>query len=213
MVQRALIIIDVQNDYFDGSVLPIEHPAREGSVAKIAEAIEVAERASMPIVAVQHELPAEAPLFAKGSTGHALHDGVAARATDAWLRSSKAVASVLADDELVARLRELGVDTLTLVGYMTNNCVLGTAAAAEPMGFAVEVLSDATGAIHLENEAGSASARQVHETLMVLLHSNFAAVATTAAWSDAVAAEAPLQRGDLATSAARGRAAYASSAA
>ncbi|MCH1881426.1 isochorismatase family protein [Agrococcus sp. ARC_14] len=213
MPNRALIIIDVQNEYFDGPVLPIQHPARDGSLAKIVDAIDAAERARMPIVAVQHELPEDAPVFAKGSAAHAVHDAVEARATDAWLRSSKAVASVLADDALVARLREQQVDTLTLVGYMTNNCVLGTAAAAEPMGFAVEVLSDATGAIHLANEAGSASAQQVHETLMVLLHSNFAAVATTAAWTDAVQADAVLPKSDLGTSAAQGRAAFGEAAA
>ena len=71
------------------------------------------------------------------------------------------------------------------------------------------MLSDATGAIHLSNEAGTVSARQVHETLMVLLHSNFAAVSTTAAWSEAVAASSPIAGSDLVTSAMQGAAAAA----
>lgn len=41
-------------------------------------------------------------------------------------------------------------------GPLAINCVLGTAADAEPRGIAVEVLSDATGAIPLSNSAGSA---------------------------------------------------------
>jgi hypothetical protein len=80
-------------------------------------------------------------------------------------------------------LREQGIDTITLSGYMTNNCVIASAASAEPLGFTVEVLRDATGAIDLANDAGTASARQVHETLMALLHSNWAAVTDTAAWT------------------------------
>jgi hypothetical protein len=91
---------------------------------------------------------------------------------------------------------------------MTNNCVIGTAAAAEDLGIAVEVLSDATGAINIVNDAGSASAQQVHETLMALLNSNFATVATTATWTSAVEQGRVLTGSDLGTSAVQGRAAY-----
>lgn len=45
---------------------------------------------------------------------------------------------------------------ITLVGYMMNNCILGTAADAGPRGIAVEVLFDVTGAIALSNAAGAA---------------------------------------------------------
>jgi hypothetical protein len=67
------------------------------------------------------------------------------------------------------------------------------------------VLSDATGAIPLSNHTGSASAEQVHETVMTLLSSNWAAVATTDAWIDAVRAGADLPRSNLAESAMAGR--------
>lgn len=123
---------------------------------------------------------------------------------DSWLVSTKAFSSALADDALVQGLKDRGVDTLTLVGYMTNNCVLATAAHAETLGFKVEVLSDATGAIHMKNSAGEASARQVHETLMVLLNSNWAAVASTAEWLEALAAGQALQASDLGSTAVAG---------
>ena len=80
------------------------------------------------------------------------------------------------------------------------------AAAAEPLGLAVEVLSDATGAIDLVNDAGSAPARQVHETLMALLHSNWAAVTDTDTWIAALPTGEALTKSDLVTSAAQGRA-------
>ena len=92
---------------------------------------------------------------------------------------------------------------------MTNNCDLATAAAAEPLGITVELLSDASGAVHLANDAGTVSARQLHETLMVLLHSNFAAVATTDDWAAAVAAGTTLPKGDLGSSAVHGQQAFA----
>ncbi|WP_311764440.1 isochorismatase family protein [Arthrobacter ipis] len=127
---------------------------------------------------VQHELPAEATVFASGSVAWQNHPEVTAHENAAAKRISKQFSSIFADTDLESWLREQGIDTVTLVGYMTNNCVIASAAAAEPLGFAVVVISDATGAIDLANDAGAALARAVHETLMVLLHSNWAAVPT-----------------------------------
>ena len=160
----------------------------------------------LPVVLVRHEAPAGAPVFGAGSPGAALHPEVAGRVRPTWKTTTKQVASVLADTSVVAWLHAHDVETITLVGYMTNNCVIGTAAAAEELGLAVEVLSDATGAISISNEAGSASGRQVHETLMAVLHSNFAAVATTEAWTRAVRACEALPGSDLGGSAVQGRA-------
>jgi len=91
---------------------------------------------------------------------------------------------------------------------MTNNCDIATAADAESRGIAAEVLSDASGAIHLSNEAGTVSAEQLHQTLMVLLNSNFAAVADTATWVEAARAGTALPKSDLGTSAVQGRAQF-----
>ena len=202
--RRALIVIDAQQEYFDG-LLPIQYPARDDSIASIQTAINSAQETGMPVVLVQHELPAEAPVFAFGSVTWQNHPEVAAHENAAAKRISKHFSSIFADTDLEAWLREQGIDTITLVGYMTNNCVIASAAAAEPLGFAVEVLSDATGAIDLANDAGTAPARQVHETRMALLHSNWAAVTDTETWTAALRTDAPLTKSDLITSAAQGR--------
>lgn len=203
---RALIIIDAQQEYFEG-LLPIQFPDRNESVARIAAAIDAAANADVPVVIVQHEAPAGAPIFDPAGATFPLHPELEARADKAAQQFTKSFASVFAGTSLEEWLRERNIDTVTLVGYMTNNCVLGSAAAAEPLGFGVEVLSDATGAIDLSNDAGSASAQQVHETLMALLNSNWAAVATTDAWVEAIGSGSALQGGNLIESAAQGRAA------
>jgi nicotinamidase-related amidase len=204
--RRALIVIDAQQEYFDG-LLPIQYPAREESIARIQAAIKAAHQAGTPVVLVQHELPAEATVFAAGSATWRNHPGVAAHEDAAAKRISKQFSSIFAETGLEAWLRGQGIDTITLAGYMTNNCVIASAAAAEPLGLAVEVLSDATGAIDLANAAGTAPARQVHETLMALLHSNWAAVTDTGTWTEVLRAGAPLTKSDLVTSAAQGRSA------
>ncbi|MBB1516084.1 isochorismatase family protein [Tessaracoccus sp. MC1679] len=205
--RRALIVVDVQQEYFTG-ILQIQAPPRDQTLANIVAALGVAEQQELPVVVVQHELPQGAPVFAVGSDSWALHPEIEERLNPSWKRVSKDKGSVFAGTDVAQWLAEREVDTVTIVGYMTNNCDIATAVGAEELGLAAEILSDATGAIHLANEAGQVSADQLHETLLVLLHSNFAAVATTQAWTTAVTAGDALPKSDLGTSATQGRAAF-----
>lgn len=203
--RRALIVIDAQQEYFEG-LLQIQYPARDESLTRIAKAMDAAEQAGVPVVIFQHEAPENFPVFATGSATFELHPDIGARAGKAAKRFTKQHASIFAGTDLESWLREQDIDTITLTGYMTNNCVIGSAVGAEPLGFKVEVLSDATGAIDIANEAGSAPARQVHETLMALLHSNWAAVTTTDKWIQGVKSGESFAPNNLIVSAAQGRA-------
>ena len=205
--RRALIVVDVQQEYFNG-ILQIQAPEREQSLANIVTALDVATQHDLPVVVVQHEYPAGAPVFGAGSESWSLHPEIERRMDPSWKRVSKDKGSVFAGTDVAQWLAAREVDTITIVGYMTNNCDIATAVGAEELGLAAEILSDATGAIHLANEAGQVSADQLHETLLVLLHSNFAAVATTQAWTAAVTAGHALPKSDLGTSATQGRAAF-----
>jgi hypothetical protein len=75
---------------------------------------------------------------------------------------------------------------------------------AEFLGFTTEVLSDATGAINIANDAGSADAKTVHTTLLALLNSNWAAVANTDTWTNALDTRQALPKSDLGSSAVAG---------
>ncbi|MFW3385127.1 UNVERIFIED_CONTAM: isochorismatase family protein [Kocuria sp. CPCC 205274] len=207
--RRALIVVDAQMEYFDGP-MSIQYPPREESLANISRALEVAAEQDMPVVMVQHELGEGAPIFAPGSTGYPLHPDLEQLDNRQWKRVVKGYGSVFAGTDVAEWLRERGVDTITVVGYMTNNCDLATAVEAEGLGFTAEILSDATGAIHLANEAGQVSAEDLHRTLMVLLQSNFAAVTTTDGWIGAVAGGESPVRSNLVASAMNGAEAFIS---
>ncbi|WP_024794042.1 isochorismatase family protein [Tomitella biformata] len=205
-VKRALIVVDAQQEYFDGP-MAIQYPPRDKSLANIVDSIQVAVANEIPVVIVQHELPEGAPIFATGSKGWSLHPDIEERVDPSFKRAQKKYGSVFAGTDVAEWLRGKDVDTITIVGYMTNNCDIATAAEAEALGFEAEILSDATGAIHLANEAGQVSAELLHTTLMVLLQSNFAAVATSAQWADAAASGASLPKSNLVVSAMQGSAA------
>lgn len=203
--RRALVVIDVQQQYVSGP-LEIRFPAHAESLPRIAAALDAAEQAEVPVAALQHTSGEGAPVFDPTTPEWQLHPDVEQRLQPGSFRSEKRFGTVFAGTGLLDWLRERDVDTITLVGFMTNNCVLASAAEAETHGLAVEVLSDATGAIDLRNEAGSVDARTVHTTLMALLHSNWAAVTDTESWVQAVGAGSPLSGSNLVVSATRGAA-------
>lgn len=175
--RRALILIDVQQQYFSGP-LEIQYPPHQASLPMIGRAVDAATAAGIPIAAIQHSAGEGAPVFAPGTAEFELHPEIEGRRTAAWKGVVKQYGSVYAGTDLTGWLRQHNIDTVTLAGYMTNNCVLASAVEAEFLGFNTEVLSDATGAINIANEAGFADAQTVHTTLMALLNSNWAAVST-----------------------------------
>lgn len=201
--RRALILVDVQQEYFEGP-LEIQYPNHQDSLARITQAIDAAAAADIPVAAVQHTMGAGAPVFDPDGPGFKLHPEVEGRRGAQWKSAVKKYGSVYADTDVAAWLQEQEVDTVTLVGYMTNNCILASAAEGEGLGLSTEVLSDSTGAISISNDAGYADADAVHTTLMAVLHSNWAAVATTDAWAEALTTGQPLPGGDLGSSAVAG---------
>ncbi|WP_285362908.1 isochorismatase family protein [Microbacterium sp. LMC-P-041] len=206
--RRALIVIDPQQEYFSG-LLPIQYPPRDESIQRIGDAIDAAERAGIPVVVVQHTAGDGAPVFNPTTPEFRLHPSLEERDSSAWKHVVKNYSSIFPETGIHDWLRENEIDTIALTGYMTNNCILASAADAEFRGIATEVLDDATGAIDITNDAGSVDARTVHTTLMALLNSNWAAVAPTAAWVEAVEAGSVLAKGNLGESAAMGAAAHA----
>ena len=198
--RRALVLVDVQNEYAH-LPLRIRHPRLSDCLERIERALDAAEHVGLPVACVQHAGPPGGAIFNPGGKGFELCPGIECWRTPQWKRVVKRRGSVYAGTDLAAWLHEQGVDTVTLVGFMANNCILASAAWGETIGLTTEVLSDAVGAINLRNCAGRADARTVHTALMALLHSNWAAVATTDDWCRALGRDEPLPRSNLVASA------------
>ncbi|MBG0832305.1 cysteine hydrolase [Planomonospora sp. ID67723] len=193
-MKRALIVIDVQNEYFTGN-LPIAYPPREESLANVLAAMDTAREHGVPVIVVRHTEPAGSPIFADGGHGWELREEVAGRPYD--LLMDKSMASAFAGTGLGQWLDARGIDTLAVAGYMTQNCDESTVRDAYHRGMRVEFLSDATGTVALSNRSGSLTAEEVHRGVLVVMDSNFASVATTAEWAAAVTTGEPLPRPDI----------------
>ena len=162
-MSRALIVIDVQREYFDGA-LPVRHPV--GHLESILEVMDAARKANVPTVVVRHHQPdPESPVFRKGSEMWQLLDEVESRPHDILI--DKQLPGSFTKTELDEFLKKRNIDTVSIAGYMTQVCCDTTARQAFHRGYNVEFLSDATGTLDVENKAGSVKAEQLHEAILV----------------------------------------------
>lgn len=201
--RRALIVIDVQNEYFAGGNLPIEYPPVADTLPNITRAMDAAQAAGVPVIVVQHTAPAGAPVFDKPGNRWQLHPEVARRSATHHIE--KHMASCFTDTDLADWLAAHSIDTITIVGYMTHNCDASTIYEAAHRGLKVEFLADASGALPYANAAGQASAEEIHRVFSVVFHSNFAAVTSTAGWVAALHAGEALPKDNVFTSNQRAR--------
>ncbi len=180
MTSRALIVIDVQNEYFGGA-LPVTDPPPERSLANIGRAMDAARERGLPVIVVRHsEHDEESEIFRPGSHAWELHPDVERRPRD------HLVEKTLPGSFTATALRDIlagaGVDRVTVTGYMTHMCVDTTARQAAHRGLAVEILSDATGTLALENSGGSATGEELHRATLVAQGQFFADVLSTEEW-------------------------------
>ena len=175
-MKRALLVIDVQGEYFDGK-LPVSHPAN--SFTRILQAMDAAERHEVPVVVIRHNGPPERGVFVPDSAGWQLHPqierGPVALLIDKWWPDS------FADTALEAWLRAREIATLTITGYMTQMCCDTTARRAFHLGFGVEFLCDATGTLDFVNAAGEVTAEELHRAVLVT-QARFGEVLSTQDW-------------------------------
>ena len=175
---RALLVIDVQREYFDGA-LPITHPA--GHLEKILEVMDAAAAAKMPTAVIRHhQADPESPIFRLNSDMWQLHPQVEQRPRDILI--DKQLPGSFTNTSLDDWLRQIDAETITIVGYMTHMCCDTTARQASHRGYQVEFLRDATGTLTVENEAGAATAEELQNATLVAQQMFISEVITTDAW-------------------------------
>ena len=159
MPKRALIVIDVQNEYFDGA-LPISDPPTATSLANIGRAMDAAtrRRRARDRRPARRQRPRGAHLQPRARHAWELHPDIEPRGRTTT-SSDKSCPARSRARRSATSWPDAGVDTVAITGYMTHMCVDTTAPQAAHRGLAVEILNDATGTLPLENSGGTARAR------------------------------------------------------
>jgi len=167
-VTTALLIIDIQNDYFPGGRMELVGAAEAG--ARAAEALAHFRALRLPVIHIQHiSTRPGATFFLPGTDGAAIHRCVAPVGGETVLE--KHFPNSFRDTALLDHLRALGVERLAIAGMMTSMCVDATARAAFDLGFRNVLLHDAMATRDLVFQGSTVPAAQVHGAFLAALGS------------------------------------------
>ena len=177
-MKRALLVIDVQNEYFTGK-LPVTYP--EESFSNILKVMDAASERNIPIAIIQHTAPqADAKTFIKKSYEWEIHREVLSRKHDCIIE--KSLPGSFTGTGLEQWLKAYDIDTVVIAGYMTQMCCDTTARQALHLGYSVEFLSDATGTLDISNSAGAVTAEELHRAILVTQAMRFSRVLSAEEW-------------------------------
>jgi nicotinamidase-related amidase len=151
MKKTALVLIDIQNEYFPGGGLELVAPDAALLSARLAlEAARAAGRAAgLSVIHVRHEnTEAQATRFRAGGPGSAIHAAVAPFAGELVVTKHKV--DSFAGTGLEDYLREEGIEELAVCGMMTHMCVDAFLRAATARDYPCALIEDATATRDLE---------------------------------------------------------------
>lgn len=171
MPKRALVLIDIQNDYFPGGRWALD--GIESAADNAAKVLTAARAAGDLVVHVRHEFTSPAaPFFAPGSDGAKIHPKV--RAADNEPVVLKHHVNAFRETGLKALLDRHGVEEVVICGAMSHMCVDAGTRAASDLGYKCVVVHDACATRDQEFEGVVVPANQVHAAFMSALKFGYA---------------------------------------
>lgn len=176
MPKRALILIDIQNDYFPGGKWALS--GMYAAAANASKLLAKARTAGDLVVHVRHEFPtADAPFFAPGSPGAQIHPKVMNLSSESVV--VKHQINSFRDTNLKALLDEHGIEEVVICGAMSHMCVDAGTRAASDFGYKVTVVHDACATRDQEFGGTIVKAPEVHASFMAALQFAYAKLIST----------------------------------
>jgi nicotinamidase-related amidase len=143
MSDTALILIDIQNDYFPGGSWEVDKMDVVASNA--ARLLELARTKGQLVIHIRHEAGSDKALFFRpGTNGAKINPVVKPLDTEAVVLKHRP--NSFHETDLLDRLRDAGILNVTICGAMTQMCIDATTRAAVDYGFKTILVSDACGA-------------------------------------------------------------------
>ena len=174
----ALVLIDLQNDYFPGGAMQLV--GAEEAVAQAGNLLQAFRTRSWPIFHIRHlaKRPG-ATFFLPGTIGVDFHAAVGPSAGEAVI--TKHFPSGFRETTLLDDLRAAGASRLVFAGMMTHMCVDTTVRAAADLGFECLLAQDGCATKALQFSGREADAAQVQVAYLSALNGACAKVQTAQA--------------------------------
>jgi nicotinamidase-related amidase len=180
----ALLLIDIQNDYFPGGLMPLE--GMEAAAAKAAELLAEFRARDWPRFHIQHvSTKAGATFFLPGSPGVEIHPSVQPAEEEPVVM--KHFPNAFRDTMLFDELWQSNARELVICGAMSNMCIDAATRHAVDFGLPSTVIHDACAARSLTFNGRTVPAAEVHASFMAAL-TVYARVTTLEEWRRSVEA-------------------------
>lgn len=167
-MKTALLLIDIQNDYFPGGKMELEGPVE--AAQKANELLQCFRDHSMPTVHIQHiSLSPDATFFISGDRGTDINDITAHYEGEPLVQ--KHYPNAFRETNLLELLQEWQIERVIITGMMTHMCVDATTRAAADLGFKVMVAEDACATRALTYGETTIPAEHVHKAFLAALKS------------------------------------------
>lgn len=170
---KALLIVDIQNDYFAGGKMELE--GSEPASLRAGELLAAFRERRVPVIHVQHiSVRPGATFFLPDTEGVRIHANVAPAAQETVIQ--KHFPNSFRDTPLLEHLRGGGVDELVIAGMMTHMCIDATTRAASDLGFRCFLAHDACATRSLSFGTTRIPADHVHGSFVSALSGAYATV-------------------------------------
>jgi nicotinamidase-related amidase len=166
MSKRAIVVVDLQNDYWPSGKWPLD--GIDQAAANAAKVIEKARAVGDTVIHVRHESAgADAPFFVPGSVGAEIHQVVRPAAEETVILKNHP--NAFRETGLKQALDQQNVEEVVVVGAMSHMCIAATGRAATDFGYRTTVVHDACATREVEFEGVTVPAAQVHAANMSAL--------------------------------------------
>jgi len=167
-MKTALLIIDIQKDYFPGGKMELVRPLEAAQKANML--LQCFRDHKQKTVHIQHvALKPDATFFISGDSGTDIHDAVAHFVGEPLVL--KHYPNSFRETNLLELLKGWGIERVIITGMMTHMCVDATTRAAADFGFQVIVAEDACATRDLKYGDTTIPADLVHKAFLAALKS------------------------------------------
>jgi nicotinamidase-related amidase len=170
---KALLLIDIQNDYFPGGAMELVGSPQAGMQG--GKLLATFRQKSLPVIHVQHiSTRPGATFFLPDTAGVRIHESVAPIAGETVFQ--KNFPNSFRETPLLEHLRKLEVTQLVIAGMMTQMCIDTSTRAAADLGFQCLLAHDACATKDLSFGGATVSAGNVQTAFLAALNGLFARV-------------------------------------
>ncbi|MFQ3173261.1 MAG: nicotinamidase-related amidase [Flavobacterium sp.] len=173
---KALLIIDIQNDYFENGKMELVGSEKASKNAKAM--LEFFRDKNLPIVHMQHIAASPtATFFSPDTDGVKINKNVEPKGDEKVI--VKHYPNSFRETELLVFLKSAQIAELVVCGMMTHMCIDTTVRAAYDHGFKSIVIGDACATKDLELDGEKVNAKEVQIAYLAGLNGTFAEVKKT----------------------------------